>query len=174
MLNFGLITNNLKNNNQKWNWRESGTVDDALRMDIEDYMPGDILVKIDRASMANSLELRAPFLDVDLATFCLSLPSRLKIKKESDKLLLRNAYSQIWPNSILTRSKQGFGAPVTQWLKLESLRGLIEQYLKDPKKKIFELISFKQTRSIVNIDNYKKWILLVLSIWMEKNDFELG
>src|SRR6185436_2047709 len=63
----------------------NNTVDDAMRMDIKNYMPGDILVKTDRASMANSLELRAPFLDVDLASFCISLPYAMKMNKEGTR-----------------------------------------------------------------------------------------
>lgn len=153
-------------------WKESDTVDDALRMNIENYLPGDILVKTDMASMANGLELRTPFLDVDFASFCLSLPSRLKINSKNDKLILRDAYSDLWPKSIRTRSKQGFGAPVTQWLKLDSVRTLKDQYLNDPKKKIFKFISFEQSRHIINKDDYQTWILLVLSIWMEKHEFE--
>jgi asparagine synthase (glutamine-hydrolysing) len=153
-------------------WKESDTVDDALRMDVENYLPGDILVKTDRASMANGLELRTPFLDVDFASFCLSLPSRLKINSENDKLILREVYSDLWPKSVRTRSKQGFGAPVTQWLKMKSVRALKDQYLNDPKKKIFKFISFEQSRHIINKDDYQTWILLVLSIWMEKHEFE--
>ena len=69
-------------------WKKSNTVNDALKMDLEDYLPGDILVKTDRASMANSLELRAPFLDVGLAEFAIALPSRLKIGHARDPALL--------------------------------------------------------------------------------------
>lgn len=155
-------------------WQTSGTVDDALRMDLEDYMPGDILVKTDRASMSNGLELRSPFLDVDFASFCISLPSHLKINSENTKLILRKAYSGEWPESIRTRGKQGFGAPVSSWLKRDSVRCLKEEYLNDSSKKIFELISFRDSRSFVNKDDYKTWILLVLALWMEKHEFILG
>ena len=102
---------------------DSNTVDDALRMDLEDYMPGDILAKTDRASMANGLELRAPFLDMDFASFCISLPSKLKIDFERDKLILREVFEDRWPQSVRCRSKQGFGAPVHAWLKKESVKG---------------------------------------------------
>ena len=57
---------------------------DILKNDISDYLPGDILVKTDRASMANGLELRTPFLDVDFASFCMSLPYNLKINTKKE------------------------------------------------------------------------------------------
>lgn len=125
------------------NWQLSDTIDDALRMDLEDYMPGEILTKIDRASMAHGLELRAPFLDVDFASFCISLPPRLKISTRADKIILRETFSGQWPESIRIRKKQGFGAPVNQWLQRAKVRALKEDFLNDPTKKIFNLISFE-------------------------------
>lgn len=151
----------------------SDTVDDAMRIDIEDYMPGDILVKTDRASMANSLELRAPFLDFDLASFCITLPSRFKITKDSDKYILREAYKEAWTPSINRRTKQGFGAPVGKWLRRNSVNLLKKQYLNDSSKKIFQIIPFLATRPIIKRDNYKTWALLVLSLWMENHDFDI-
>lgn len=153
---------------------KTDTVDDALRMDILDYMPGDILAKTDRASMANGLELRSPFLDVDFASFCISLPSCLKLDAYNNKLILRKAYSDAWPDSVRTRGKQGFGAPVTQWLKQESVHALKQKYLNNPKNKVFEIISFDNSRRTVNKDDYKTWILLVLSLWMERHEFAFG
>jgi asparagine synthase (glutamine-hydrolysing) len=116
----------------------SDTLDAVLRKDLQCYMPGDILVKIDRASMANGLELRAPFLDVDFATFCISLPSRLKIDEERDKLILREAYADCWPPSLQRRGKQGFGAPVQQWLQHPSVCELKRSMLDNRRRKIFD------------------------------------
>jgi asparagine synthase (glutamine-hydrolysing) len=150
----------------------SNTVDDALRMDLETYMPGDILVKTDRASMAHGLELRAPFLDVKLAEFCISLPSRLKINHESDKLILRKAFSESWPSLIRYRGKQGFGSPLSEWLKQDSFRELKVRYLKNSKNKIYDIIAYDKSKCYIEKDNYQTWILLVLSMWMEKNVFD--
>ena len=152
-------------------WVKNNSLDDAMRMDIENYMPGDILTKIDKASMANGLELRAPFLDVDFASFCISLPHCLKVTKETDKLILRKAFSKDWPESIRKRGKQGFGAPIKKWLSYPEMKELIKKYLKNPNNRIFEIISFENTQSFVNKNNYQTWVLLVLSIWMEKHDF---
>ena len=152
-------------------WTETGTVDDAFRMDVEDYMPGDILVKVDRASMAHGLELRAPFLDAELASFCLSLPAEHKIDMSKSKILLSEAFSEAWPVSIRGREKQGFGAPVGEWLRNSSVRELKQRYLMDPDRKLFQFISFQESERIIRRDNYQTWILLVLSIWMETHDF---
>jgi asparagine synthase (glutamine-hydrolysing) len=92
-------------------------VNDAMKTDLRGYMPGDILVKTDRAAMANALELRAPFLDVDLAEFLISLPGALKIDRNEDKIVMRRAFAKTWPPMLRGRGKQGFGAPVPQWLK---------------------------------------------------------
>jgi asparagine synthase (glutamine-hydrolysing) len=155
-------------------WPLSGTVDDAMRMDLLDYMPGDILVKTDRASMANGLELRAPFLDVDFASFCISLPSRLKISAEEDKIILRLAYAEAWPPAIRARSKQGFGAPVDRWLKRGSVRALREKYLGDPGCRIFSLLRHEPAWKLATRDDYRTWALLVLSLWLERHDCDLG
>lgn len=155
-------------------WTPSGTVDDAMRMDLVDYMPGDILVKTDRASMANGLELRAPFLDVEFASFCVSLPGRLKISSDEDKLILRRAHSGSWPPGIRTRGKQGFGAPVDRWLERESVRRLKEEFLGDPRRKIFSLLPSAPIRQLAARDDYRTWSLLVLSLWLEKHDCDLG
>ena len=150
-------------------WSETNTVDDALRMDIEDYMPGDILVKIDRASMAHGLELRAPFLDMDLASFCISLPSTLKINATEDKRVMRQAFAHLWPESVRHRKKQGFGAPVNRWLARPGVCSLKEEYLNNRQSKLFDVVSFDKTRGAASRDNYTTWILLVLALWMDRN-----
>lgn len=146
----------------------------ALNMDLQNYMPGDILVKTDRASMANSLELRAPFLDIDFASFCISLPENFKMQQGKSKYILRDAFQGLWTEDIINRPKQGFGAPVKQWLGIPSVIALKKEYLDDPLKKIFtDIISFENSRAMVEKDNYQTWSLLVLSIWAEKNRYHI-
>jgi asparagine synthase (glutamine-hydrolysing) len=147
----------------------SGTVDTAIRMDVIDYMPGDILVKIDRASMSNGLELRAPFLDKDFAEFCLSLPYRLKLDGRTDKIILREACASYWPSSVRKRGKLGFGAPVSRWLGLPSVQDLKNQFLNNPSSKIFSIIPYKKCTGLTVRDDYRTWALLVLALWLEKH-----
>lgn len=146
--------------------------DEVLKADIENYMAGDILVKTDRAAMASALELRAPFLDVDFASFCISLPYSLKINKERDKVILREVFENKWGESVRKRSKAGFGAPVSSWLKRDSLSKLKHNYLDDREQKIFKFISFEASREFVLRNDYHSWILLVLAIWMDKHEFD--
>lgn len=144
-----------------------GGLDDALRLDIANYMPADILVKTDRASMANGLELRAPFLDVDVASFLLSLPTTLKIDDRYSKILLREAYGPLWPPTILKRNKIGFGAPVHSWLKEESMVEFCQQYF-TADRRIHQILPLDFVKRYAGNCNYQSWILLVLSIWIEK------
>ena len=144
------------------------TVDDAMRMDLQDYMPGDILVKTDRASMAHGLELRAPFLDVNFATFCISLPDRLKMTDQQDKWILRQCYGRFWTDAIRKKRKQGFGAPVGDWLKLPGVARLKTQVLDNPGHALFSLIPFNASRPYAARDNYQTWILVTLGLWLEQ------
>ena len=165
LIRLGLVpcNDNIPNNNT------SDTLDDILKNDISDYLPGDILVKTDRASMANSLELRAPFLDVDFASFCISLPYNLKVNTKKDKLILRDAFEDLWPVKVRSRSKMGFGAPVNIWLKRPEILKMKEDYLMNKNNKIYAYLDYQNTKKYFDNDNYKTWILLVLSIWFENH-----
>jgi asparagine synthase (glutamine-hydrolysing) len=145
------------------------TVDAAMRMDLQDYMPGDILVKTDRAAMANSLELRAPFLDVDFAEFCIALPEDYKINGQDDKILLRESFRHLWTKDIATRDKQGFGAPVDQWLMQKEMQQLKNDVLLNPGCKIYEWLEPSATAAYAAKNNYQTWLLLTLALWMQEH-----
>lgn len=145
----------------------SRSMDDVIRFDVEDYMPADILTKIDRASMAHGLELRAPFLDVEFASFCLSLPYRLKVSTSNDKIILRQRFAAQWPVPIRSRTKQGFGAPLTRWLKDPAIRELERSLLQEPGAPIFKHISHHGTQQLLRQNNLlQRWTLLVLAVWL--------
>jgi asparagine synthase (glutamine-hydrolysing) len=147
----------------------SAGVDAAMRQDLADYMPGDILVKIDRASMAHGLELRAPFLDVDLASFCISLPANLKVTATADKIVLRHAMQQDWPDSIRSRTKQGFGAPMGEWLAHSDMRELSREYLEASNSKLFDVVDRDGVRQLLAKGAaIQRWALLALSLWLER------
>jgi asparagine synthase (glutamine-hydrolysing) len=90
-----------------------------LYTDIKTYLPGDILVKVDRMSMANSLEVRAPFLDYNVVDFAAKIPSHLKYKHGQKKYILKRCLKNILPNEILQRKKMGFSVPLAHWLRHE-------------------------------------------------------
>jgi asparagine synthase (glutamine-hydrolysing) len=162
---------NDKANKPKFSFIPDNTPDDGMRADIEDYMPGDILVKTDRAAMASSVELRAPFLDVDFAEYAISLPYNLKVSNTDDKIILREAMGQLWTDNIRKRSKQGFGAPVNQWLQLPAVQQLKQEYLFNKKNKLYSVLDYTSCSAYFNKNNYHTWILLTLSIWVEKHSF---
>lgn len=94
-------------------------VSKAQYVDIKTYMTEDILVKVDRMSMAHSLEVRSPILDHELMEFAASLPSDLKLNKKESKYILKKMNEKRLPPDILYRKKQGFRVPLSEWLKGE-------------------------------------------------------
>ncbi len=97
-------------------------------IDFKTYLPDDILTKVDRASMANSLEVRCPFLDHRLIEYAARLPSSLKLQGRQSKLVLRRAVAGLVPDAILRRPKMGFAMPVGSWLRTD-LRGLVHEHV---------------------------------------------
>jgi asparagine synthase (glutamine-hydrolysing) len=90
-----------------------------LYTDFKTYLPGDILVKVDRMSMANSLEVRAPLLDYQLIEFAATLPPETKFRKGEKKIILKKAFLDDLPHEILERKKMGFSVPLAKWLQSE-------------------------------------------------------
>ena len=90
-----------------------------LYTDLKTYLPGDILVKVDRMSMANSLEVRAPILDHKVIEFAASIPANLKYHHSEKKYILKKAFEGTLPDDILYRKKMGFSVPLSDWLKGE-------------------------------------------------------
>jgi asparagine synthase (glutamine-hydrolysing) len=109
---------------------EPGSVDEALRFYLTRYLADDILVKTDRASMAESLEVRSPFLDTRVVEFAARLPWRLKLNWTRTKLVLRRGLRGLVPAEILRRPKKGFGIPVAAWIR-GPLRPLFEESLSE-------------------------------------------
>jgi len=96
----------------------SGTAPGVLqRADIDTYLPGDVLHKVDRMSMAHGLEVRSPFLDVDLVAFALSLPDDVRLPHRKTKPLLRAAARVLLPPKVAGARKRGFGVPLDDWFR---------------------------------------------------------
>jgi asparagine synthase (glutamine-hydrolysing) len=107
-------------------------VDRMLALDVESYLPNDLLVKMDIATMANSLEARSPFLDHEVMEFCARLPADYKLRGTRLKYLLRKAAARLLPPETLRRRKMGFGVPVGDWMR-GKLRGWTEDLLLSPR-----------------------------------------
>jgi asparagine synthase (glutamine-hydrolysing) len=96
-------------------------VERTIAFYIRLYLQDDILTKVDRASMLNSLEVRAPFLDIDVVDFLRRLPADMKLRGRTSKWILRRCAAGLLPAEILARSKQGFAMPVGSWLRDDRL-----------------------------------------------------
>jgi asparagine synthase (glutamine-hydrolysing) len=113
--------------------REASLLQRATRMDFLHYLAEDILVKVDRASMLASLEMRAPFLDHRLIEFAFAkVPDRLKASPAERKILLKRLCARILPPEFDRQRKQGFSIPLAQWLRQGPFRDLFHQVLLDP------------------------------------------
>jgi asparagine synthase (glutamine-hydrolysing) len=99
-----------------------------LYADLCVYLADDILVKVDRMSMATSLETRAPFLDVDVMELAFSMPGHLKVRDGRRKFVVKEALRGLLPDAILNRQKEGFSIPMKQWLR-KDLRPMMERLL---------------------------------------------
>ena len=108
-------------------------VEASTRHDFRKYLPDDILVKVDRASMACSLEMRAPFLDRPMLDFAFGrVPSRLKADAQGGKLLPKRLAKTLFPPAFDTQRKQGFSIPLGAWLRQEPLAGFFRDLLTGP------------------------------------------
>lgn len=142
------------------------SLNDIMRTDLEKYVPGNMLVKSDRMAMANSLEVRTPFLDKDFAEFCIQLPENLKLNTENDKIILREAMQSYWTETIRNRHKQGFGSSVEKWFEEKSLMELSDDLLKNRSSKVFDFITFSTAQKYLKKDK-KHWNLLQLALWAD-------
>jgi len=105
---------------------EVDVVDRAMMADTANYLPDDLLVKMDIASMAVSLEARSPFLDHQLMEFAASLPARLKLKRMTTKYILKRGLRGLLPDENLSRAKMGLGVPISRWF-----RGKLKDFLSE-------------------------------------------
>lgn len=148
----------------------------ALRKyDLDYYLPGSILAKVDRMSMASSLEVRTPFLTESISRVALNLNSEYIIKDGQSKVVLRSLLSEYLGNDIAHLPKQGFKFPESSWVK-ESLIREFQKMLAEKNLPIENFISFEQLEyeletSKIYFNPYKVWSLLVLNSWLKVNSF---
>ena len=157
---------------------ESGSRDflrGMMLVDLQSYLPGDILTKVDRASMAVSLEARVPLLDHELVEFALSLPSHLTMRNGTGKWILRKAIVGVVPPSVLERPKRGFGVPLDSWFRWE-LRHRIDDLMRNDSP-IREFVDATAVRRIATEHQRARrdhslliWRLLVLDLWLRSSN----
>lgn len=179
-----LYTKEFKNQTEKYDsssflkqWFDksngNGIVDATMLTDQMTYLPNDLLVKVDIASMANSLEARSPLLDHKLIEFAASLPENIKLKGAENKSLLKKVGSRLVPREVLYRKKMGFGVPINHWLRSELKEYLRENLLSEKFAKR-DIVKIDIVRKLVNehIDENRNhsmqlWTLLMLELWFQ-------
>jgi asparagine synthase (glutamine-hydrolysing) len=142
---------------------------------VNSYLTDDILVKADRASMACSLEVRAPFLDYTFAEFLATLPPSFKLRGRSGKYLLKKSLEGKLPREVLYRPKKGFGIPIAQWLKGD-LAALAREKLSPQKLHQQGLFNPARVQTLLDehqagVRNHRKqlWTLLIFELWAERH-----
>jgi asparagine synthase (glutamine-hydrolysing) len=149
-------------------------VDAALLADTMTYLPNDLLVKVDIASMAVSLEARSPFLDHHVIEFAASLPEGMKLRGMTTKYLLKKTLRKLLPSENLTRPKMGFGVPIGHWFRGQMQPFLREQLLSDRAARR-GLLRPEAVRRMVDEHTrgerdhtHPLWTLLMLELWFQR------
>ncbi len=145
-----------------------------LYLDFKTYMVDNILVKVDRMSMATSLEARVPLLDKKMVEFAFSLPPEYKLKGNTTKWFFKKAMENILPKEIIYRRKEGFSIPIKNWLKTD-LKDLMMEYLSPERIKNAgvlnpEYVNRLITEHLNNKQNHahRLWSFILFNIWTEK------
>jgi asparagine synthase (glutamine-hydrolysing) len=146
-------------------------LDVLLEVDVATYLPGDLLTKIDIATMAHGLEARSPFLDDELMQFAASIPAALKLRGRETKAVLRDALRGWVPDSVLDKRKQGFSVPMANWLRGD-LRGVAHDILLDAGTRARGYFRQDQVRRMLDSHMERRtdeapriWALIVLELW---------
>jgi asparagine synthase (glutamine-hydrolysing) len=142
--------------------------------DVRMYLADDILVKVDKASMFNSLETRTPLLDQHLAEYIASLPSSIRTRNDTLKYLLKKSAADMLPPEILTRRKQGFGVPIKHWFRRD-LIDYAHELLDSPRARQRGILNPAYVRNLLNAHHSTRlvnfsdaiWALLCLELWFQ-------
>ena len=151
--------------------KTNSPVDALLYIDSKTYLPGDIMTKVDRMSMAVSLEARAPLLDHKLIDFVTKIPAGLKLKGEQTKHIMKQAVTGLVPDEILNRPKQGFGVPVQEWIN-QQLKERMVATLSDERTRQRGYVNSKYLDVLLDEHwrgrrdhSSQLWSLLMLELW---------
>lgn len=163
-----------KNTHKNIHYLGRNSVEQMMFLDINHYLPGDILTKVDRASMGVSLETRAPFLNHNLVEYAWNMPLNLKINQGKGKWALRKILEKYVPNNLVDRPKMGFGVPIDAWLR-GSLREwsadlLDEKTIRDDGYFDFKKINLIREEHQSGINHHHKlWNVLMFQSWLHSN-----
>ena len=155
--------------------RQGGDViSNRLATDLKTYLPDDILVKVDRASMLNSLEVRVPLLDHRIVEFACRLPLDMKIRNGSQKFLLKELLRDLVPASVVNRGKQGFGVPLKHWFRGD-YRGFLQDMLLSKGARTADYFRPEMVKSLIDAHqrgprdlSNRLWALLWFEQWLRQ------
>ena len=143
-------------------------------LDVNTYLVDDILTKVDRASMANSLEVRVPLLDHEFLELAFKIPSTMKLRNAEGKYIFKKALEYRLPKDILYRKKQGFAVPLAKWFNTD-LNSHVKEELLNPRGLLFEYFNRKSISKIIEDHSLGKrdfsaqiWALLFFQLWYKK------
>ena len=151
-------------------------LDATLAADVATYLPDDLLVKVDIASMAHGLEARSPFIDHEFMEFAATLPSSLKLRGAEKKYIFKRAVRDLVPAAVLDRPKQGFGVPISAWLR-GPLRELVHDTLFSRASRARGLFDVRALERMVHDHDHhpavgdrhvQLWALLMLELWFAR------
>jgi asparagine synthase (glutamine-hydrolysing) len=152
----------------------AGVVDASLLADTMTYLPNDLLVKVDIASMANSLEARSPFLDHHVIEFAATLPENLKLRGMTTKYILKKTLQKLLPSENLTRGKMGFGVPIGHWFRGQ-MQPFLREHLLSERAGRRGLFRPEVVRRMVELHTrgerdytHQLWTLLMLELWFQR------
>jgi asparagine synthase (glutamine-hydrolysing) len=155
-------------------YQNAGSDDPLSRIqyvDIKTYLTDDILTKVDRASMANSLEVRCPLLDHRVMELVASIPASLKLRGTTGKYIFKQAMTDYLPSKIIHRSKMGFGIPLPAWFR-NGIRDFARTYLLDRRDPFlssgFVTKIWNQHQSGIRDRSGQLWNILMFRLWMER------
>jgi len=142
-------------------------------LDLNLWLPGDILLKADKVSMAHSLELRVPFLDKKVLELALTLPLRCRVDTKTTKLALRKAAERTLPQRTATKDKLGFPVPIREWLKQEKYYNIVkEKFISDVAREFFnieKLMTLLELHKSGKTDYSRKiWTVYTFLVWYEQ------
>ena len=173
------INNSAASEAYKINILKGSNIDDQITrmqyLDLQTYMVDDILTKVDRASMMNSLEVRVPLLDHKFAELTFRIPSELKLKGSQQKYILKKTMAPMLPQSILDHPKQGFGLPISIWFK-DDLKTYINDTFNSSDCLLYNFLEKQYIKDkiinnrISHVDfSSRIWLLLFLNEWLKQN-----
>jgi len=151
-------------------------VEKFMELDLNNYLHNDILTKVDISSMANSLEVRSPFLDYNVVEFALSLPLKYKLKGKTSKYILKETFKDLLPKTIQNRPKAGFGVPIAEWfrndwkniLKMNLLEGISIKHNYFKKQEVEKIINLHLAKKVDY--SYPLWAMLTFEFFLQNEE----